>query len=257
MADRQNIVELVKNLLFPKFCAGCEQEGSWLCDKCLPAAFVGAAEPNGCAAVGEAGYLNGVTALFDYGENTVSNLIKMFKYKYLLEIAGIFEKIIDKSELTSPLTAPLTSPCPPLKKGGDDAIAPLFKEGRGEIKEGWQGFTIIPVPLHARRERERGFNQAEVLAKLFSKKFGLAINKNLRRVIYTAQQVKLSGEERRKNLKNAFVWGGEACQPGLRAPEKVLLVDDVFTTGATMRECAKVLKSNGTKVVWGLVLARD
>ncbi len=213
------LINGIKDLLFPKFCAGCQKEGSWLCDKCLPAAFVGAAEPNGCAAAGEAGHLDGVTALFDYGENLPSTLIKMFKYNYLLEIGGIFEKIINQANFNNT----------------------------------WPGFVIIPVPLHLRRERERGFNQAEVLARIFSKKFGLVINKNLRRGIYTTQQAKLSREQRLVNLKDAFSWIDNAKM----APEKVLLVDDVFTTGATMQECAKVLKSNGTKIVCGFALARD
>ena len=182
-----------------------------MCENCIPAAEVG--QENMAVA-----NLDGITALFSYGENTVSRLIQMFKYNYLLEIADIFEKIITDTEFNNI----------------------------------WNNFVIIPVPLHARRERERGFNQAAILAKLFAKKFGLSINKNLHRIIYTAQQAKLSGEERRLNLENAFVWKGAA--EGV--PEKVLLVDDVYTTGVTMQECAKVLKDNGVKVVWSLVLAK-
>lgn len=206
------LINAIKDLLFPKFCVGCKEEGSWLCDKCLP-------EVNTPKTEKAAANLDGVTALFDYGENTVSKLIKMFKYNYLLEIGGIFEKIIDKTNFNN----------------------------------SWQGFVIIPVPLHRRRERERGFNQAEILAKSFAKKLGLDINKNLQRGIYTTQQAKLSREQRLINLKDAFFWTDGAKN----APGKVLLVDDVFTTGATMQECAKILKNNGTKIVCGLVLARD
>ncbi len=207
----RQLISRIKDLLFPKFCAGCRQEGSWLCADCLP-------EINTLKIENAVANLDGVTALFDYGENTMSKLIKMFKYNYLLDVANIFKKIINKANFNNT----------------------------------WQDFVIIPIPLHPRRERERGFNQAEILARLFSKKFGLNINNNLHRVIYTAQQAKLSGEERRKNLKNAFVFSKDEKT----VPEKVLLVDDVFTTGATMQECAKVLKNNGVKVVWGLVLAR-
>ncbi len=208
----QGLISRVKDLLFPKFCAGCGQEGSWLCADCLP-------EINTLKTEKAVANLDGITALFDYGENTASKLIKMFKYNYLLEIADIFEKIINATK----------------------------------FNYNWQDFVIMPVPLHARRERERGFNQAEILGKIFSEKFGLSINKNLQRAIYTTQQAKLSREERLLNLENAFIWADKAKI----APEKVLLVDDVFTTGATMQECAKVLKNNGTKVVWSLVLARD
>ncbi len=139
----------------------------------------------------------------------------MFKYNYLLEIADIFEKIINDINFNN----------------------------------AWPDFAVIAVPLHARRERERGFNQSAIIAGLFAKKLGLKINNNLFRVVYTVQQAKLSGEARRKNLKDAFMFNGQV-------PEKVLLVDDVYTTGATMQECAKVLKDRGVKVVCGLVLAR-
>ncbi len=205
------LMSKIKDLLFPKFCVGCEQEGNWLCEKCLPTINTSKTDK-------AVDHLDGVMALFDYGENTMSKLIKIFKYNYLMEIADIFEKIITDTK----------------------------------FNDVWSDFVIIPVPLHARRQRERGFNQAEILAKLFAKKFGLSINKNLHRVIYTAQQAKLSGEERRLNLKNAFVFNKSAQL----IPEKVLLVDDVYTTGATMQECARVLKNNGVKVVWSLVLAR-
>lgn len=202
------LVNKARDLLFPKFCAGCEKEGDWLCEECLPAAII--SQENKAVS-----HLDGVTALFDYGENTPSRLIKMFKYNYLLEITSIFEKII-------------------------------YSINFNNI---WPDFIVVPVPLHARRERERGFNQAEIVAKIFSQKLDLKMNSNLSRVIYTMQQAKLSGEQRRENLKDAFVFNGVV-------PEKVLLVDDVYTTGATMQECAKVLKNKGVKTVWGLVLAR-
>jgi ComF family protein len=250
MADKQNIVELVKNLLFPKFCAGCKKEGDWVCENCLQE-IVSRPQPN-LLLIGEGGgepspvrrgqgevsFLDGVTALFNYGENTISKLIQMFKYNYLLEIADIFEKIIDG------FVIPAASGR--LRRPGNSAGHWIPNQVGNDR---WEDFVIIPVPLHARRERERGFNQAEILAELFAKKFGLSINTNLSRAIYTAQQVKLSGEQRRANLKDAFVFNGIA-------PEKVLLVDDVFTTGTTMQECAKTLKNSGVKIVWGLVLAR-
>ena len=206
---RHGLMEEMKDVLFPKFCVGCNLEGDWLCEKC----FLIADLPKIDKAVAN---LDGVTALFEYGENSVSKLIRFFKYNYLLDTVDIFRKIIFNTNFNN----------------------------------AWSGFVIIPVPLHARRERERGFNQSEILAKIISEKFGLAINQNLKRVVYTAQQAKLSGDERRKNLKDAFAWVGGGI------PEKVLLVDDVFTTGATMQECAKVLKNNGVKIVSCLVLAR-
>ena len=219
----------VKDLFFPKFCVTCENvEGEWLCETCL--AKIAAPKMFYCLqpAAGGVSYLDNAAAFFSYEENTVAKLIKLFKYNYLTDLAEIFAKIIKKEDFNF----------------------------------NWRGFTVVPVPLHPRRERERGFNQAEITARIFAEKLGLEINTGLRRGVYTTQQAKLTKEERQKNLKNAFVWDADNKRVPSRnsgtpliAGEKVLLVDDVFTTGATMQECAKVLKNNGVKVVWGLALA--
>ncbi len=209
-------LEWLKDLLFPKFCVDCQEEGSWLCDKCLQLILdLKELSQENNKAISS---LNRVTALFNYGENTISKLIQMFKYNYLVEIEEVFRKIIFANEFN-------------------------FIE---------KNFVVVPVPLHPRRERERGFNQSEILAKLFVQKFGLEVNQNLRRVVYTKQQAKLSGEARRNNLKDVFIFDNF----GKSVPENILLVDDVYTTGATMEECAKALKSQGVKMVWGLVMAR-
>ncbi len=112
---------------------------------------------------------------------------------------------------------------------------------------------IMPVPLHAKRLRQRGFNQALLLAYRMSVRHGITlIYDNLARVRPTRPQVELTGEERIKNVAGAFA---------LRSPEKIenrhiLLVDDVFTTGATMNECAAVLKNAGASQVTACTLAR-
>ncbi len=112
---------------------------------------------------------------------------------------------------------------------------------------------VIPVPLHTSRLRQRGFNQALILAHGISKTFSLPLSyDNLKRVRPTRPQVELSGEERIKNVAGAFA---------LRRPDElkdrdVLLIDDVFTTGATMNECATVLKDAGASRVTALTIAR-
>jgi ComF family protein len=112
---------------------------------------------------------------------------------------------------------------------------------------------IIPVPLHTSRLRQRGFNQALILAHGISKTFTLPLSyDNLKRVRPTRPQVELSAEERIKNVAGAFA---------LRNPDElkgldVLLIDDVFTTGATMNECARVLKDAGVSRVTALTIAR-
>jgi ComF family protein len=112
---------------------------------------------------------------------------------------------------------------------------------------------IIPVPLHKKRLQQRGFNQALLLARAFFPNQHLQINSRiLERHRYTEPQTSLSGEMRRRNLKNAFQVIDRQAVEGKR----VMLVDDVFTTGTTVNECAKVLKKAGAKEVQVLTLAR-
>lgn len=112
--------------------------------------------------------------------------------------------------------------------------------------------VVIPVPLHKNRLRERGFNQAEIIAKAFASRHKLAYNSHLLyRVKDTGHQVGRTRIERLKALENAFTLRPESC-----ILNSVLLVDDVWTTGATMNECKKTLLKAGVKKVWGFVLAR-
>lgn len=112
---------------------------------------------------------------------------------------------------------------------------------------------IVPVPLHMDRLRERGYNQAALLAHELSERSGLPLEEgSLVRIRVTAPQVALKAEERRKNVRGAFRGQGEKTRD-----RQVLLVDDVSTTGATLEACAEVLREKGADSVWGLVLARE
>ncbi len=113
--------------------------------------------------------------------------------------------------------------------------------------------AIIPVPLHPARLRKRGFNQALLLGKIF----GRTTNKKvfpraLRRIRNTIPQVQLDHHERERNVRGAFA---VSRQQEIK-DKNLLLVDDVFTTGATVNECAKVLKKSGARQVFVLTLAR-
>jgi ComF family protein len=113
--------------------------------------------------------------------------------------------------------------------------------------------VVIPVPLHPRRLRQRGFNQALLLAYGMSTRNGIALDpNNLIRVRPTRPQVELSGQERVKNVAGAFA----VRHPDMVANKHVLLIDDVYTTGATMNECAGVLKNAGAEQVTVCTLAR-
>ncbi len=112
---------------------------------------------------------------------------------------------------------------------------------------------ILPVPLSAKRLRERGFNQALLLARQVSRAHSIPLSyEALSRPRHTPPQTQLSGPEREKNVRGSF----EVYQPEKVDGKHILLIDDVFTTGATARECAKVLLSAGAKQVDVLTLAR-
>ena len=113
--------------------------------------------------------------------------------------------------------------------------------------------VLMPVALHKRRQRERGYNQSELLAREVGKLTGVPMEtRTLLRTRNTPLQVSLrSDEERRQNMEGAFRCVSEMVG------KRVLLVDDVVTTGSTMSACARVLKEAGARSVWGLTLARQ
>src|SRR2546423_2204684 len=112
--------------------------------------------------------------------------------------------------------------------------------------------VIIPVPLHPSRQRERGFNQAKLIAQLLSVDSSIPAKPLLKRVRYTTTQTALDRAERMENLHNAFRLRKKADVRALR----VLLVDDVLTTGSTLSECARVLKRAGALSVYAATAAR-
>ena len=113
--------------------------------------------------------------------------------------------------------------------------------------------TVMPVPLHPKRLRARGFNQALSLAQLVSKHYTIPLDRyNLVRTRWTQSQVGLSERKRKENVRGAFF-----LKKGRDVHRKtILLVDDVYTSGSTVDECAKVLTNAGAQAVHILTLAR-
>lgn len=112
--------------------------------------------------------------------------------------------------------------------------------------------VIVSVPLHRTRLRERGFNQAVLMGAVMAREWRLPLLRDiLRRVRPTVAQVTLSGQERRANVRGAFAVAG----PGRVAGKRVLLVDDVATTGSTVAECSRVLKGAGASAVFVATVA--
>lgn len=125
-----------------------------------------------------------------------------------------------------------------------------FEKARAE------SWPLVPVPLHRRRLQQRHFNQAEEIAREISRQTGMPMLKALRRVRATGHQTSLTRKQRLENLRGAF----EMTRQGLRHPadrkQGVILVDDVFTTGATASECAKVLRKAGFRAVTVVTVMR-
>jgi ComF family protein len=112
---------------------------------------------------------------------------------------------------------------------------------------------IVPVPLHPRRLRQRGFNQSVLLAREISRQRGIPLDfLALRRIVDTEPQAGLKKDERRSNMRSAF----SVPDPGRIRGRRILLVDDVHTTGSTLGECARTLLKGGAESVGALTLAR-
>lgn len=229
----KNFYDFILDLIFPKYCVGCGQEGFWICPECQKK-IVLIKKPtcpnchrltkNGrfCPRCRKKSYLTSVLVAAYYQEGPLKEAIHTFKYE------GVFDLKEDLGNL--------------LIKTMENANLPKTT-------------IIIPVPLHRHRQAMRGYNQAELLAKIIGDDFHFPLAKNiLTRKKTKHTQVELSGKARRLNVQSIFSYTGENR---LLKGKTILLVDDIYTTGATLQECAKVLRRDaGAKRIWGIVLAK-
>jgi ComF family protein len=112
---------------------------------------------------------------------------------------------------------------------------------------------IMPVPLHPRRLKERGFNQSVILAREIAERHQIPLDfMTLKRDIYTEPQINLGKNERASNVRGAF----DVRDPGKISNRKIILVDDVYTTGSTVKECSRILMKKGAASVAVMSLAR-
>lgn len=228
--------DFLLDILFPKICFGCQREGEYLCQDCKAILdftrdfYCLCQKPKKIPKPGKCRdcqnkNLNGLYFPFNYQIPLVKNLILHFKYEPLVkELAKVLADLLK------------------------DYVLILDK------KPNFSDFLVLPLPLEKSRLRWRGFNQAEELAKNFCQDFNLEMrNDILFKIKKTKPQMELKGKERFENIKGAF----EIKNPEEIRGRKILLIDDVYTTGATMEEAARILKNFGAKEVWGLVLARE
>lgn len=230
------IGNLIIDILYPKFCINCKKEGFYLCDDCLslieimdraycPFCFPAKSSTGTCLNCKKNHYLDGLYFACSYENKTIKKLIHEFKYEPFVK---------DYSELFAFL---LISHLANLKKTFSD-----FKE-----------FVVIPVPIYIKKKKARGYNQAEEIAKQFAKYLKLEVLTDiLIKTKNTVSQTELTKEQRKENIKNAFL-----IKESQEIKNKnILLIDDVFTSGATLDECSKTLKEAGVKEVWGMAIAR-
>jgi ComF family protein len=122
--------------------------------------------------------------------------------------------------------------------------------------ENWDSTSfdlVVPVPLHIRRRRNRGYNQSDLIARGLARKIGISYNSRLLiRTRNSASQVGLSDKQRQENVRNAF----RCTDPGQISGRRILLIDDVMTTGATVRSASRALVAAGALRVSVLVMAR-
>lgn len=164
------------------------------------------------------------------------------------------ERIWELGRSVYPYQGPAGQAVRKIKESGTRELVAFFANEMAETAE-QQGVLsylpetvwIVPVPLHRKKLRERGFNQAKLLADVVGEKTGLPVKELLVKKKRTKDQKNLPREQRRKNVRDAYCLNGQERDNGI--PEAVLLVDDVMTTGSTLTACARVLKENGVRIV--------
>lgn len=208
--------------MLPKFCVGCGKEGLYICKDCE--IFLSEVDP-------------GVLGQADHGR-----VFSVWEYE------GLMEKLIYKIKFD----------------GRYDIIGELVDKAMEKVELNLPADTIITfVPMWKKKERQRGFNQAGLIAR----KLGLLLSRTkqqpfkvlplLEKVGDNRSQVGLGPKEREENAKGVFRFKtSDVNAETSEVPSDVLLVDDVYTTGATMNECKRVLKKAGVKNIWGFTLAR-
>lgn len=220
----------ITDFLFPPFCVVCKKNGPWWCESCQedlskpeawPCLICNKAESAQaiCESCREISTLDGLLITSQFTDS-LRTVVHELKYKYAEVLAPLLGELL-MSELQTQPFVDLDS-----------------------------NVHLIPVPLHTKRYRTRGFNQSELLTTQIHEHLPeLSINSSLKRIQYSTSQMTLDRDTRLSNLEGVFSYDGEAL-----SGKTILLIDDVCTTGATLLACAGTLQQAGPKAIWGLVL---
>jgi ComF family protein len=218
------------DLIFPKRCINCGREGGYLCEDCLSLVEINPFIYCLCEKMEKRSKcencknknLDKLLSATSFNNHIVKEAIHKLKYGFI-------------EELSIPLALLVLNHLQTINCQIDNS------------------FVIVPVPMHIKKKKRRGFNQSEEIAKLISESTGIKLSTNLIKTKETRSQMELNRNERIENIKNCFEIKNKIDIEN----KTILLFDDVYTTGTTMDECAKILKENGAKEVWGLSVARE
>jgi len=237
-AKLEKIKEVVLDTLFPKTCFGCNKDGKYVCDEC--SIFLGEASLI-CPVCGNSSFtgqkhshcsarygLDGLVGVWEY-EGITKTALREIKYKHIFEAMPEFVESAFKVILKDMLRF-------------QPFLSFLLLED----------IHISYVPMYRKKEKRRGFNQAKLMAKTINEATEKETISLLMKIKDTSPQANLNKEERLKNAKDSF----DMFPDSSFIPHNLVLVDDVWTTGATMKECCKVLKKAGVQNIWGFTLFR-
>lgn len=217
------------DLLFPKLCVGCNINGELLCANCFGNVDFVEQFCIGCGDISERGFTHAqcqakllptrLLCVCDYKQKLAAKLITSLKYDLIKDLDSICAQIIFK-----------------------------FMIERGLLPD--EDFIITYVPMHKSKQVLRGFNQSELIANQLGRILDMPVLPLLQKIRKTPAQMTLTQKERQTNLKDAFE--AKNCKN-----KKILLIDDVITTGSTLLECSKTLLTAGAKEVQCLAFAKD
>lgn len=215
------------DFIFPKHCLSCSRFGKYFCNSCVSTIRTIGVNEAICPVCGRRAF-GGMTHPGCKTAHSLDGLTGFFHYDGIVKAAVKSLKYRRVSDLAQEFVS----------------LVPTVD---------FVDSILVPIPLHSSRFRDRGFNQAEVLGRILAVRLNISMRTDiLRRVIATTPQVEMKDrKDRLKNMKNVFSHDSK-----FMIHDSIILFDDVFTTGATMRAAGESLKRAGAKSVWAVTMAR-